>query len=347
MRMTLFIAAAFILFCLQGCSPKDQHARVLTFASPYSPNHPFSVADQEWIDYVEQQSAGELIIDTYWAGALISSDMSMLEIRHGVADIGLITPIYAKGGAHLLRTQAGFYGDVQSIEDQVSVYKCLADKFEQFSQEMHGLKVLAVQGGNFPGVFTRDKPITSLEDFKGMRLRVQTEAVEVLRQLGADPVNMPMGEVYSALAKGVIDGVVAPADTIHSLHFSEVAKHFTSIRFARGAYPARAMSLKTWDTIPAHLQQIIMDGRQVWEAALARELRKGEEKGLSFGAKEGINFHTFPAQQQREFNVLYNQVALEQSRSIADLNIDAEPVFHAAQRIIANGSPIQCDRNEE
>ncbi len=61
-------------------------------------------------------------------------------------------------------------------------------------------------------------------------------------QLGADPVNMPMGEVYSALAKGVIDGVVAPADTIKSLHFAEVARHFTTIRFSRGAYPARAMS---------------------------------------------------------------------------------------------------------
>ena len=38
---------------------------------------------------------------------------------------------------------------------------------------------------------------------------------------------MPMGEVYSALAKGVIDGVVAPADTLRSLHFAEVAHYFT------------------------------------------------------------------------------------------------------------------------
>ena len=74
----------------------------------------------------------------------------------------------------------------------------------------------------------------------------QSDAVDVLKQLGADPVNMPMSEVYSALAKGVIDGVVAPADTIKSLHFSEVAKHFTSIRFSRGAYPARAVSDQAW-----------------------------------------------------------------------------------------------------
>ena len=54
-----------------------------------------------------------------WAGSLISSDMSMVEIRHGVADIGLITPIYARGGAHMLRAQSGFYGGVRNITDQV------------------------------------------------------------------------------------------------------------------------------------------------------------------------------------------------------------------------------------
>ena len=51
-----------------------------------------------------------------------------------------------------------------------------------------------------------------------MRIRVPTELLNVMRDLGADPVNMPMGEVYSALAKGVIDGLVAPTDTFKSLH---------------------------------------------------------------------------------------------------------------------------------
>ena len=52
---------------------------------------------------------------------------------------------------------------------------------------------------------------------------------------------MPMGEVYSALAKGVLDGVIAPTDTLKSLHFGDVAHYFTALKVPRGAYPARAM----------------------------------------------------------------------------------------------------------
>ena len=80
-----------------------------------------------------------------------------------------------------------------------------------------------------------------------MRIRVPTELLGVLRELGADPVNMPMGEVYSALAKGVIDGVVAPTDTFSSLHLAEVAHYFTQLRIPRGAYPARAMGMRRWN----------------------------------------------------------------------------------------------------
>ena len=73
---------------------------VLSYASPYPPGHPFSRADIRWMAYVEKASRGRLKIQPFWAGALLSSDQSMAEVRHGVADIGLITPIYARGGAH-------------------------------------------------------------------------------------------------------------------------------------------------------------------------------------------------------------------------------------------------------
>ncbi|WP_197424287.1 TRAP transporter substrate-binding protein DctP, partial [Sphingomonas sp. CCH9-E2] len=200
---------------------------------------------------------------------------------------------------------------------------------------------LAVQGGNFPGVLTRDRPIRSLADFKGLRLRAQSDAVDILKQLGADPVNMPMGEVYSALAKGVIDGVVAPADTIRSLHFAEVAKHFTTIRFSRGAYPARAMSDKTWRTLPPDLQAILADGRKVWEAALNRQLLKAEQAGIDYGKKEGITFSSIPEQEQRAFDALYNKDARIQAERLGKIGIDAVPIYEEAQRLIAGGE-IRC-----
>jgi len=337
-------AIALFLTCLLGllvtaCAPQRPAAQyTLTYASPYPPTHPFSRADLTWIEHVEKASAGRIAIKPYWSGALISSDMSMTEIRHGLADIGLITPIYTRGGVHMLRAQSGFYGGVATIADQVAIYDCLATRFPEFDRELAGLHVLAVQGGNFPGVLTVSRPVRRLEDLKGLRLRAQTDAIDILRSLGADPVNMPMGEVYSALAKGVIDGVVAPADTIKSLHFAEVAHHFTSLRFSRGAYPARAISDAAYRRLPPDLRQLMLDSKQVWEAALNRELLKAEQAGLDYAGGHGVELIAVSPQEQKRFDVLYNRFALRQAQALSAFGLDGVPVLSEAQRLIDTGA---------
>lgn len=342
--MKRFLLAVGLALALAGCGGPAPVAApyVLTYASPYPPTHPFSRADREWMDLVVKKSGGRIAFRPYWSGALLSADMSMEEIRHGVADIGLITPIYARGGAHLLRGQSGFYGGVRDINEQVAVYDCLASRFPEFGNELKGLRVLAVQGGNFPGVLTRFRPIRTLADFRGLRLRAQSDAIDVLKQLGADPVNMPMGEVYSALAKGVIDGVVAPADTIKSLHFSEVAKYFTTIRFSRGAYPARAISDMAWRKLPPDLQTLLTASKPAWEAALNRELQAADIAGASFGKANGIRFTTLPTKEQARFDRLYSLDALAQARRLKGIGIDAEPVLAAAQGMIKRGDTSRC-----
>src|SRR5690554_6144452 len=205
--------------------------------------------------FVEERSNGRLRIIPNWSGALLSSEHAMLEIRRGVADAGLITPIYVKGGVHLIRVQSGFYSGTTTVEQQVALYRCLEQSSEQFAHELAGLKVLAVQGGSLPGVITTDKPIYSLDDLAGLRLRAPTELLTVLSELGVDAMSMPMGDVYSGLAKGMLDGVIAPLDTFRSLHFADVAKYYAGLEVTRGAYPARAMRLERWQGLDPELQQ--------------------------------------------------------------------------------------------
>ncbi|MEN9684038.1 MAG: hypothetical protein RLZZ427_1789 [Pseudomonadota bacterium] len=327
---------------LAACGSQPSKAEYqLTYASPYPPGHPFSRADQAWMAHVTKASGGRIAFKPYWSGSLLSSDMSMIEVRHGLADIGLITPIYARGGAHMLRAQSGFYGGVRSIDDQVAIYDCLAAQFPDFGKELQGLHVLAVQGGNFPGVLTRNRPVHQLADLKGLRLRAQSDAVDILRELGADPVNMPMNEVYSALAKGVIDGVVAPADTIKSLHFAEVAHHFTALHFSRGAYPARAMSDAAWRRLPPDLQALMLASKPVWEGAMNTEILKAEAAGIEFAGKHGISMERLSASEQRRFDALYNRFALQQAQRLRAYGMNGVPVFTEAQRLIAGGA-IRC-----
>ena len=72
------------LLALAACAPRPAgHVEVLRYASPYSPNHPFSRADIAWMKYVEAESGGRLKVQPFWGGALISSDQSVIELRHG------------------------------------------------------------------------------------------------------------------------------------------------------------------------------------------------------------------------------------------------------------------------
>ena len=140
--------ALLLTLLLCACArPVPEGVTELIYASPYSPTHPFSRADQRWMDYVEQRSGGTLRIRPVWSGGLLSSEMSMEELRHGVADIGLITPIYVRGGTHLIRMQSGFYSGADSIESQVALYRCLERSTPQIASELDVMIYRLIQEG--------------------------------------------------------------------------------------------------------------------------------------------------------------------------------------------------------
>ena len=342
MRWLLALLAAFLV---ASCAkPLPEGVTELTYATPYPPSHPFSKADQRWMDWVEEQSQGRLRIRPLWSGSLLSADMSMEELRHGVADIGLVTPIYVRGGTHLIRIQSGFYSGVKTVEGQVALYRCLAANEPQVARELEGLKVLAVQGGLLPGLLTRNRRVTSLDDIRGLRIRAPTELLPVLRNLGADPVNMPMGEVYSAMTKGVIDGVVAPPDTFRALHFAEVASHYYELRVPRGAYPARAMGMARWNALEGWQRDLLLESRAVWEAALADEIRKSEGLGREAGAGHITLYAATPADQAR-FDEIYLSEGERNARALERFGIDGAAAFQLVRSSVLGRDQIQCGGN--
>ena len=335
--------ALLLALVLASCArPAPEAVTELVYASPYSPTHPFSRADLRWKAFVEQRSGGTLRIRPVWSGGLLSSEMSMEELRHGVADIGLITPIYVRGGTHLIRIQSGFYSGAESIEAQVALYRCLERSTPQIASELHGLKVLAVQGGLIPGIVTSERPVRSLDDLRGLRLRAPTELLRVLERLGADPVNMPMGEVYSAMAKGVIDGVVAPPDTFASLHFGEIAGYYSTLAVPRGAYPARAMNMARWNTLTAEQRMVLEEATPVWEAALAEENRAAAERGFAEARARNVRFTPVSAADQARFDRLYLEDAQLNARALDRFGIDGLATFRVARASVPSRDTIVC-----
>ena len=345
----LTTALAVVALTPACAPPASDGVTVLTYASPYSPTHPFSRADSAWIKWISERSGGRMRIQPYWSSSVLSSEHSMTEIRHGVVDVGLITPIYARGGTHLIHVQAAYYAGLTTFPQQVALYRCLERRDPQFGRELAGLTVLAVQGGNLPGIVTRNHPVNTLEDLRGLRLRAPSELLEVLRRFGADPVDMPMGEVYSALAKGVLDGVVAPADTLRSLHFAEVAHYFNTLRVPRGAYAARAIGASRWNSLTEDQRALLRESVVVWEHALERELHQAELAGEAAGHEIGMTFVSPSAADTATFLKVYNEVAEHNAQLSSRFEIDGLRLFRYARSVVARAvvtGTVECTGTE-
>jgi len=333
------VAISLLAVLLAACAPEPTPGvTVLTYASPYGPGHPFSRADITWTKWIAEHSNGTLRIQPYWSGGVLSAEHSMTELRHGVVDIGLITPIYARGGTHLIRVQAAFYGGLTTFRQQVDLYRCMEKHEPQFAHELAGLRVLAVQGGNLPGILTRHKRVETLDDLAGLRLRAPAELLPVLKHVGADPVEMPMGEVYSALAKGVLDGVVAPKDTLKSLHFAEVAHFFNTLNIPRGAYAARAMGERRWQTLTDAQHAILEQSVAVWEHALETELHAAEIAGDTVGRENGVVYTAPPATEVKRFLEGYDRFAEESAHKLQRFGIDGVTTYRIARECHGDAS---------
>lgn len=94
--------------------------------------------------------------------------------------------------------------------------------------EFDGLRVLALWAADDAGLYTRDRPIRSMDDIPGMILRSPSAAqANQIEALGGTPVAMPITELYPQLERGVIDGAMVPFTTILDFRMHEVANYYT------------------------------------------------------------------------------------------------------------------------
>jgi TRAP-type transport system periplasmic protein len=94
--------------------------------------------------------------------------------------------------------------------------------------EFNGLRVMGLWAADDAGLYTRDRPIRTMDDIRGMLLRSPSAAqAGQIERLGGTPVAMPITELYPQLERGVIDGAMVPFTTILDFRMHEVANYYT------------------------------------------------------------------------------------------------------------------------
>ena len=154
--------------------------------------------------------------------------------------------------------------------------------------EPHGLVGLAFYDSGARSFYTTKKPIEKLDDLKGMKIRVQQSDlwIAMMQAFGANPTPMPMGEVYSSLETGVVDGAENTWPSYESARHYEVAKNYTLTEHSLNP-EILVISKISWDKLSPEDQTLLRQAakdsvgkmRELWNA---RE-KASEEKVRAAG----------------------------------------------------------------
>ena len=217
-----------------------------------------------WAKMIGERTKGNVKITPYFACALAPIPEMFDSTVSGVADIseGIA---YATPGRFPL-TEAVMLPEM-GLKTSLSCSRGLWHLYKTFPEvkaEYPGVKMLWLHVTPGTKIITRKKPVRSLEDLKGLKIRVSgTTAVKIGKALGFTPVSMDMGDLYLALEKGVIDGVVLPTEILISRRLGEVTKYVTDVDLGHDAFFV-VMNQGTWNKLPPDVQKVITELTGDW-----------------------------------------------------------------------------------
>jgi tripartite ATP-independent transporter DctP family solute receptor len=126
--------------------------------------------------------------------------------------------------------------------------------------EKHGVKLLGYYEAGLRHVTNNVRPIYTPEDLKGLKIRVPQAkySLSTLKYMGANPVAMSFGELYTAMQQKVVDGQENPVSNIYKSKFYEVQKYISLTGHQHLTHMVM-YSAKLWDQLPADLQKVVRD----------------------------------------------------------------------------------------
>jgi TRAP-type transport system periplasmic protein len=331
---TFFYCA--VLTCLLPMIPTGAPAAEpmkLTYATMWPQAHAYSMGDQIWIDRIEKQTKGAVKIEPFWQGTLVSPNESMAEATAGIADIICINPVYEKAGVDLTRAQTAFYQGAPIGQPQISIFWALWNNFPEFRNEYKNMKVLAIASVTQLRLMTK-KPVRSLADLKGMRIKAAKELIAPLKHYGAEGVVVPTPDAYMMLQKGILDGAFATADSYKTMRLTEVVKYDVNLTSTMGPFPNKAMNMKSWNKLSPELKKIFEGSGEQWTLDMLSEVTKAEETGIDLAKKSGITFLTVPSAEIEAFKEFYNAEALKGAQEVDAKGLPGTKMFNEARRLV-------------
>ncbi|MCC8965561.1 TRAP transporter substrate-binding protein [Bradyrhizobium sp. Pear76] len=161
------------------------------------------------------------------------------------------------------------------------------------SFEAHGFVGLAFYDSGARSIYNSVRPVRSLDDLKGLRLRVQQSAQmsDMIRALGADPVEMPYGQVLTGLANRLIDGAENNWPSFVTTGHYKYAGYYTLTQHTVSP-EVLVMSQKAWSSLTPDEQAIFREAAQRSSIYMREKWRELEERSRKQAELAGVKIVT-------------------------------------------------------
>ena len=228
-----------------------------------------------WADEIEKRSEGRIVIEPYFAQAISKQAEVVESVRTGIADMGEATFTVGGLGRYPFHEQLlNLVRPGNCTVDPVTLVSGLHEAFpEQAAADIRGTRLLFLEGHSMGMLIgTRDKPVTRLEDLRGMKIGVSGGGIRVerVKALGATVVGITIPDMYMSLEKGVIDGAVIDGDVLISRKLGDIIRHMTLLNMGGSVFYC-VMNPQSYENLPPDLRKVIDDVSADFAPAVMKE----------------------------------------------------------------------------
>lgn len=301
--MKMALAAAFI-FMVWGCQKKQPTTEVAqtpqeqpqtqpesTQAKPqekpielkysifFPPTHIQCQTAVEWAKEIEKRTNGRVLITIFPAGQLTKAPQCYEGVVNGISDLGMSCFAYTLGRFPLLEgldLPLGYPNGLTASRIATQMVEKYAPK------EVSDVHVLYIHAHG-PGILASKKPVSKLEELKGMKIRATGLSANIVTALGGIPVAMSQPETYEALQKGVVEATFCPVETLKGWKQGEVIDSVTDssiIGYTTAMYVV--MNKQKWESLPADIQKIFTDVSKEWLDKHGKAWDQADAEGYEF-----------------------------------------------------------------
>lgn len=250
---------------------------------------------EKFVEHVRIASAGTLEIKLYPKNTLVPALGVFDATSAGDIDIFHSGPYYWKGKNSAFSLFSGTPFGFTS--EEINAWMLYGGGYELWRELYAKHNLYPLMGGNtnvqMGGWFR--KPINSLADLKGLKMRIPGLGGDVMSKLGVNPILLPAGDIYSSLERSTIDATewVGPALDL-KMGFYKVAKYYYTGWHEPGSILELTFNKKKWESLSAEHQAILTMASSQMNNEMSYEFSSENGKALTKLKENGVILKNFP-----------------------------------------------------